>query len=144
VSALRPQTVVAQTTAKQYLALATGSQETPSVDTPAVAFARFTLGADNKMAYEIHISPNLKAPLTAMHLHRGRPGVAGPVVYPITNPTADKPNVTVGSFDFMPADQADLDSQGFYLNIHTEANPGGEIRGQVVAAPPSLASTAAK
>lgn len=137
-----PRIVTAQTaTAKSYLALATGAQETPSVDTPAVAFARFTLGTDNKLQYEVFISDNLKGKFTAMHLHRGKAGVAGPVVYPLASPTADKPNVSVGSVDFMAADQADLDSQGFYLNIHTEAFPGGEIRSQVVPSPPSLTIT---
>ena len=30
---------------------------------------------------------------------------------------------------------ASLNAQGFYLNIHTDAFPAGEIRGQVVPSP---------
>jgi CHRD domain len=102
------------------------------VDTPAVALARFTLTADHKLNYEIHVT-GLSADFTAMHLHRARVGQAGPIVYPLTTPFTN--NVSMGSVDFNAADEADLNSQGFYFNIHTTAHPDGEIRGQVVSVP---------
>jgi CHRD domain len=123
------------TPANVFLALATGAQETPSVDTPAVAFARFNLTPDNKLNYEIHVT-GLTGDFAAMHLNRARAGQPGPVVYPLTTPFTN--NVSVGSVPFDPADQADLNSQGFYFNLDTTAHSGGEIRGQVVAVPESF------
>lgn len=119
-----------------FLALATGAQETPSVDTPAVGFARFTLTADGKLNYEVVVSGLLRGTPTAMHLHRGKAGVAGDVIYPLTTPSPTA--ATTGSVDFKAADLADLTSQGLYLNIHTDVFPAGEVRGQVVLSPGGL------
>jgi hypothetical protein len=115
-----------------FLALASGSQETPSVDTPATAFGRFIHFPDrNLLFYEIRMSP-MKGAFTAMHLHRGVAGQAGGVVYPLAAPVGD---LSIGVVDFKPEDVATLQSQGFYLNIHSQAHPGGEMRGQVVPSP---------
>jgi hypothetical protein len=67
-----------------------------------------------------------------MHLHRGRIGQTGPVVYPLAEPVNGQ---SKGQVAFNAADEADLASQGFYFNIHTDLFPEGEIRSQVVAAP---------
>jgi hypothetical protein len=121
-----------------FLALATGAQETPSVDTPAVGLGRFSLASDGQMSYTVVVT-GLKGKPTAMHLHRGKAGVAGDVVYPLTTPTADA--ATTGTITFNQADLADLTSQGFYLNIHTDAFPAGEVRGQVVLSPAGVQVT---
>jgi len=121
-----------------FLALASGSQETPSVDTPAVAFGRFILFPDrNLLFYEVRIS-GLKGAFTGMHLHRGRAGQAGPVVYPLAAPVGD---ISIGVVDFNAADEADLMNQGFYLNVHSQAHPGGECRSQVMVSPGPLSPT---
>ena len=39
---------------------------------------------------------------------------------------------TEGSATLTDAQAADLTSGKYYVNIHTAANPGGEIRGQVM------------
>jgi hypothetical protein len=121
---------------KVFLALATGFQETPAVDTGASAFGRFVLSADKmKLSYRVHVF-GLKGNFTAMHLHRGRAGEAGPVVYPLSAPTN---GVATGEVNFNPTDETDLTTQGLYLNIHSEPFPGGEVRGQVVLSPdPSI------
>jgi hypothetical protein len=134
---LQPQVVSAQAPqARVFLALANGVQETPPVpDSQGTAFGRFILSADRtQIIYEIHMS-GLKAPFTGMHLHRGRAGVPGPVVYPLANPVN---GVSVGVVPFNAADEQELANGGFYLNIHTSAHPGGEIRSQVQPSPASL------
>jgi hypothetical protein len=121
-----------------FLALASGSQETPSVDTPAVAFGRFIPFPDLKLLfYEVRIS-GLKGDFTGMHLHRGRAGQAGPVVYPLAAPVNGSSIGIVVNFD--PADEAELANQGFYLNVHSQAHPGGECRGQVMPSPGPLST----
>jgi hypothetical protein len=122
-----------------FLALANGSQENPSVDTPAVASGRFIVFPDrNLMFYEVRIS-GLKQAFTGMHLHRGRAGANGPVVYPLAAPIGD---FSTGIVDFNPADLAELTNQGFYLNVHSQAHPGGEIRSQVMPSPGPLSPVA--
>lgn len=137
-AALWAQTAKGQTP-KEYLALATGAQEVPAVDTPAVAVARFTLTPEGKLNYRM-IIVGLKGKFTAMHLHRARAGQSGEVVYPLAGPAADS-NIASGSVDFKKEDEADLDNQGFYLNIHTDAFPAGETRGQVVPIPSGVEVT---
>jgi hypothetical protein len=127
-------------TEKVYIAVLTGAQEVPAADTTAFGLARFVLAPDMKMTYSVHYTP-LKATFTAAHIHRGKAGVAGDVIYPLAAPAADKPNVLAGTIDFKQADVADLDSQGLYVNVHSEAFPGGEIRSQLVPVPPGTTFT---
>jgi len=64
---------------------------------------------------------------TAAHFHTGEPGKNGGVAVPIT------PNASPfeGSATLTDVQAADLLAGKWYVNIHTEANKGGEIRGQV-------------
>jgi CHRD domain len=69
----------------------------------------------------------LTGPATAAHFHTGEPGKNGGVAVPIT------PNSSPfeGSATLTEAQAADLLAGKWYVNIHTGANKGGEIRGQV-------------
>ncbi|HEX8350497.1 MAG TPA: CHRD domain-containing protein [Hymenobacter sp.] len=64
----------------------------------------------------------------AGHLHRGAPGVNGPVIFPFPNLT---PPINATA-TFTQADEDLLLAGGFYANLHTPAFPGGEIRGNIV------------
>ena len=71
----------------------------------------------------------LKGPATAAHFHG--PAEAGKnagVAVAIPN-AASSP--AEGSATLTDAQAADLTAGKYYVNIHTAANPGGEIRGQV-------------
>jgi hypothetical protein len=72
---------------------------------------------------------NLTGPATAAHFHG--PAAAGAnagVVIPLgNNPTSP----IHGSKALTDAQIADLEAGKWYVNVHTAANPGGEIRGQV-------------
>lgn len=66
---------------------------------------------------------------TVMHIHRGAPGVNGPIVFDLGSPVS--PVVATWS-GMTPADEADLLAGDLYVNIHTAGRPGGEIRGQIL------------
>src|SRR5437667_531638 len=66
---------------------------------------------------------------TLMHIHRGAPGVNGPIVFDLGNP-ATPVNATWSGMT--PADIADLLAGNLYVNIHTAGRPAGEIRGQML------------
>jgi CHRD domain len=69
----------------------------------------------------------LTGPATAAHFHTGEAGKNGGVAVPIT------PNTSPfeGSATLTDAQATDLLAGKWYVNVHTEANKGGEIRGQV-------------
>lgn len=67
------------------------------------------------------------------HIHRGRAGVSGPVVIPLTQPTTGSPGasgacVTVGA---TLLGQIRANPGRFYVNVHNSAFPGGAVRGQL-------------
>ncbi|MBC6609248.1 CHRD domain-containing protein [Hymenobacter sp. BT188] len=63
----------------------------------------------------------------AGHLHRGAPGVNGPVVFPLPSLTSP----VTGTAKFLEEDEALLLANGFYVNLHSARFPGGEIRGNI-------------
>lgn len=67
---------------------------------------------------------------TVAHVHRGAAGVAGPVVFGLTG----GPNTWTGTGTLSATDVGDLLNEGLYVNIHSAAFPGGEVRGQLIAA----------
>jgi len=71
----------------------------------------------------------LTGPVTAGHFHGpAQPGANAGVVVPFAGPLASP---IIGSATLTPA-QVDQVKQGlWYINLHTAANPGGELRGQV-------------
>ena len=74
----------------------------------------------------------LTGPATAAHVHAGGPGEAGPVVVGMES-NADGSVWTVMEGAALDADAIALFEAGnLYINVHTEANAPGEIRGQLV------------
>lgn len=85
--------------------------------------------ATKKLSWKVTYS-GLSGPPSAAHFHGpAEPGKNGGVAVPIPN-IASSP--TEGSATLTDAQAADLASGKYYVNIHTAANPGGEIRGQVI------------
>lgn len=80
------------------------------------------------MKYTLTVA-DLTGPATAGHIHKGAVGVAGPVVLTLMVPTTETP--LDGMVTLTPAIITDLKAGLLYVNIHTVANPMGEIRGQL-------------
>jgi len=79
------------------------------------------------------VANSLPGTTIAAHIHRGQPGVAGPVVQPLVFPAGNE-NGVIGTGTFTnPALLAAIraDPGNYYVNVHTAPNcPGGVIRGQ--------------
>lgn len=85
--------------------------------------------ASKKLSWKVTYS-GLSGPPTAAHFHG--PAEAGKNAgVAVAIPNAGSSPV-VGSATLTDAQAADLVAGKYYINIHTAANPGGEIRGQVM------------
>jgi hypothetical protein len=118
-----------------------GQEEVPPVQTQSTGIADFTLIGMESVNYTVNAS-NIQG-ATAGHIHLGKPGENGPIV--ITLFKYDTPMDQVSETgSFTAADQeGPMAGQPFqelgtaalngdlYVNIHTEQNPNGEIRGQI-------------
>jgi hypothetical protein len=86
---------------------------------------------------------NLSGPVTAAHLHNAADGENGPVVVNLTTSISGNRviarlrasdvtgSLATGGIDPMVNLLNEMAAGNIYINLHTAANPGGEIRGQV-------------
>lgn len=114
----------------QYKATMTGKSEVPPNSTTGSGDVLATLNTNTKNLSYTMTFGGLTGPATAAHFH----GPAGPgqnagVAVPIgTNPASP----TSGSVTLTDQQMKDLEAGKWYANVHTAANKGGEIRGQLV------------
>jgi hypothetical protein len=84
--------------------------------------------ATKKLTWKLSYS-GLSGPATAAHFHGpAEPGKNAGVAVAIPNAGTSPAE---GSATLTDAQAADLEAGKLYVNVHTAANPGGEIRGQV-------------
>jgi hypothetical protein len=87
--------------------------------------------ATKKLSWKLTYS-GLSGPATAAHFHGpAEVGKNASVAVPITNAGSSP---VEGSATLTDAQAADMMAGRCYVNVHTAANPGGEIRGQVTKA----------
>lgn len=112
-------------------ALLLGRNEVPAVTTSAKGVARFTIVNTDTLQYQIAVS-NIVS-ITAAHIHFGPIGKNGGVVHGLYNGSGafDPANPLSGTLTLNGQHLVDLLTGYYYVNIHTSANPGGEIRGQI-------------
>ena len=105
------------------------AQEVPPNQSAGKGTADITFeSVAKKLSWTVNHS-GLSGPATAAHFHGpAEPGKNAGVAVPIPN-QATSP--VTGSATLTDAQAADLTAGKYYVNIHTAANPGGEIRGQV-------------
>jgi alcohol dehydrogenase (cytochrome c) len=72
----------------------------------------------------------LSSPATAAHLHFGAPGRPGPLAQPL-QVTATPEGEISGTAELTDAQVNALQAQSLYVQIHSEGNPGGELRGWI-------------
>jgi len=108
------------------VAMLTGAQETPPVASAAFGGGVFVIDkCANTLSYYIVFQGLTE---TAAHIHGfAGPGAAAGVVHalPAGNPK-------IGVWAYTDAQEPSILAGLTYVNIHTAANPGGEIRGQIV------------
>ena len=116
----------------------TGGAEVPGPG-DANAVATFELDGSavpGMLCITFDIDTPLSGDATAAHIHKGAPGVAGPVVLtlPTPNAVANEPVLDercVSGADPNVVDAIFANPSQYYVNIHTTDHPGGAVRGQL-------------
>lgn len=104
-----------------------GSSEVPPNASTATGTASASFNNSTKILTVTVTYSGLTA--TNAHIHRGAVGVSGDVVFPFSSFTSP---INYTSMALTSAQEADLMSNLYYINIHSEAFPAGEIRGQLI------------
>ena len=113
--------------AQNFRAQLTPDQEVPPKTGSGKGTATATLNG-NTLNYRVEYS-GLSGPPSAGHFHGpADKGANAGVVVPWNNPGTSP---VTGTANLTDQQKADLLAGKWYANLHTAANPGGEIRGQV-------------
>lgn len=124
---------VAQTTSGTMTARLSGESEVPPVSNNGSGTVEAILNKQtNVLSWTVTYS-GLSGPATGAHFHG--PALAGQnagVVVPMAGSLASPIS---GAATLTAAQAADLQAGKWYVNLHTAANPNGEIRGQVTVQP---------
>jgi|SRR5215208_1088957 len=131
---------------KRFVTELTGFEEVPPVNnTSAIGVAEFKLGQDNIM-YTVNVTDIEN--VTAAHIHSGQVGENGPIVITLfkedppttamTTGVLSEGNITATNLEGPMAGQllsnliSAMRNDQTYVNVHTQQNPNGEIRGQIL------------
>ena len=106
-----------------------GSQEVPPVTTVATGGGVITITPDGSVSGSVTTS-GINA--TAAHIHQGARGTNGPVIVPMVKSGEFTWSIPAGS-KLTEAQYAAHRAGNLYVNVHSAAHPGGEIRGQIPA-----------
>jgi len=110
----------------------TGAQEVPGPGArTGVGIASIWFnGQPDQVCYTMQVT-GIRLPAAAAHIHKGAPGVAGPVVIPLATP--DRTGFSSGCVTADPALVADIQANpiNYYFNVHTSDFPNGAARGQL-------------
>ncbi len=104
-----------------------GSQEVPPVTTAATGIGTITVGADKSVSGSVTTSGVVGV---AAHIHDGMQGKNGPVIVPMSK-TSDNTWSVPAAAKFTDAQFESFKAGNLYVNVHSAANKGGEIRGQL-------------
>lgn len=108
-----------------------GDEEVPPVTTDASGVGVSTVNSETgAISATIFITGLDNA--TMAHIHTGAEGVNGDVIIPLEQ-DADNPGIwRTPVSSTLTSEQVDAyEDEALYFNVHSDANPGGEVRGQL-------------
>jgi len=117
-----------------------GSLETTVVDADARAAVVVEVRSDGRIRFSATAEAAWVGDIIGMHIHRGAPGVDGPIEVDLlaAGATFDPGTRTATGFVFAAqalAEEIAASPGDFYVNIHTNAAPAGLVRQQLTGVP---------
>jgi hypothetical protein len=111
----------------------TGAQQSPAVQTPGMGTANLTYDpATRVVTWTISYSA-LSGPVTMAHFHGpAEAGKNGGVQIWLTKQGSPADSPITGTATLTPEQATQFTAGQWYINLHTQAHPGGEIRAQVM------------
>lgn len=111
----------------------TGTQSVPPVDTTGSGTADLTYDPATRMVTWNITYSGLSSPVTMAHFHGpAKAGQNAPVLIWLTKQGTPPANPITGSATLTPDQAKQFDAGDWYVNVHTQSHPAGEIRGQVI------------
>jgi hypothetical protein len=109
-----------------------GTQSVPPVETSGTGTAELTYDpATRVVTWNITYS-GLSSPATMAHFHGpAKQGQNGQVIIWLTKQGSPPTNPITGSATLTPEQAKQFADGDWYVNLHTQSHPAGEIRGQV-------------
>jgi len=104
----------------------TGDQEVPAVKSAGSGAGTITIGDDGAVSGSVSVTGFTP---TAAHIHQAAAGKNGPVIVPFTK-EGDKFSAPAGA-KLTPEQLKAYQAGELYFNVHSAANPGGEVRAQL-------------
>lgn len=104
-----------------------GAQEVPPVTTAASGSGTITIGTDMSVSGSVTTTGVVAL---AAHIHVGTAGKNGPIIIPLTK-TADNTWSVPAGAKLTEAQYASYKAGDLYVNVHSAAYKGGEVRGQI-------------
>ena len=104
-----------------------GKNEVPPVATAATGTGTITVNSDMSVSGSV-TTTGLAG--TAAHIHMGAAGANGPVIVPLTK-SGDNMWVVPPEAKLKEEQYQAFKAGGLYVNVHSAANKGGEIRDQL-------------
>ncbi len=110
-----------------------GAQSVPPVDTSGTGTADLTYDpATRVVTWNITYS-GTSSPVTMAHFHGpAKEGQNAPVVIWLTKQGSPPTTPITGSATLTPEQAQQFSAGEWYINVHTQSHPAGEIRGQVM------------
>jgi hypothetical protein len=105
-----------------------GDNEVPPVKTMASGSGTINVAADGSVSGSVKTTGVAG---TAAHIHVGAAGKNGPVIVPLTKGADGEWSVPAGA-KFSDEQMKSYKAGDLYVNVHSDANKGGEIRDQLV------------
>jgi len=103
-----------------------GAEEVPPVTVPGSGSGSFRVAEDGTITGSV-TTKDVQG--TMAHIHRGAKGQNGPVIVPLDK-NGETYTVPAGR-KLTAAQMDDLKKGNLYVNVHTNRNKGGEVRGQL-------------
>ena len=116
-----------------FSATLTGAEEVPPTASAGSGVGLVTVDADGRALTASVVTTGVVD--ADAHIHLAIPGIAGPIVFPLTK----APGTTVWTTraPLMEPQFAALRDGNYYFNVHSPSFPNGEIRGQIAWAMPT-------